>query len=177
MDQALINEAVGVVGPLRPVFVAGAEKYGGSPESKGNETTESAILDADENKDEPTLMEKLGGVPALKATVEEFYKRILGDADLAPFFDDVTMTALKMHQLAFLKIAFSRIPEDLDVPKLIKKKHARLFDKGLNATHFDKVAGHLVAALNHLNVPSDLIDECVSVVAPLRVVFEQGANA
>ena len=161
VEQALIDEAVGVVGPLRPIFVAGAEKYGAS-ETKTQEPTEQKV----------SLMDKLGGISALKAAVEEFYTRILADPDLSFFFKDVTMTALKMHQLAFMKIAFTQIPEDLDVPKLMKEKHAPLFAKGLTAVHFDKVAGHFVATLDNLNVPSDLVNEAVSVIAPLRVVFE-----
>ena len=176
VDQALIDEAAGVVLPLRPVFVAGAEKFGpGSAAAQGTaqEQEEPAVLHAhqDDNK-EPTLMEKLGGVSALKMAVEEFYKRILADPELAIFFEDTSMTALKMHQLAFMKIAFTQIPEDLDVMKLMKEKHAPLMEKGLNTKHFDRVAGHFVATLKFLNISSNLIDECVAIIGPLRVVFE-----
>ena len=82
------------------------------------------------------------------------------------------ISSLKMHQLAFMKIAFTQIPEDLDAIKLMKEKHAPLFTKGLKATHFDRVASHFVDTLQHLNISADLINECVSVIAPLRVVFE-----
>jgi hemoglobin len=38
--------------------------------------------------------------------------------------------------------------------------HAHLMrDKGLNLTHFDAVAGHLVATLKELGVAQELIDE------------------
>lgn len=112
------------------------------------------------------MLDKLGGASALKAVVDEFYERIIADGDLAVFFENTSMEALKMHQMACMKIAFTKIPKHLDVPKLIK------IDKGLNASHFDRVAGHLIASLESLNVPSNLTDECVNVVAPLWSVFE-----
>lgn len=178
IGQELINEAAGVVVPLRGVFVEGAEKHGPSAadgqEVEEEETKEEpAIIHAhQDDSNEPTLMDKLGGAAALKVAVEEFYNRILADGELSFFFEDNSMTALKMHQLEFMKVAFTQIPKDLDVPKLMKEKHERLFAKGLKAIHFDRVAGHFVATLESLNVPSELVDECVSVVAPLRVVFE-----
>ena len=157
VPQGLIDEAVGIVGPLRPIFEEGAKQ-------------------AEEfNKHKPeSLMDRLGGAPAVKAAVAEFYDRILKDDELAPFFKDTDMTALKLHQLKFMQIAFTKIPDDLDVVALMKEKHARLFKDGLNETHFDLVAGHFIGALEHLEVPKDLIDEAVSVIAPLRSVFEQG---
>lgn len=175
VDQILIDEAATVIMSFRPTFLAGAEKYGPSAnvaiDSNLEKNEERPVLHANQDK-EPTLMDKLGGVAALKTAVEEFYKRILSDPELAIFFENTSMTALKMHQLAFMKIAFTQIPDDLDVPKLMKEKHAPLFEKGLNASHFDKVASHFANTLKHLNVASDLVDECVSVIAPLRVVFE-----
>lgn len=175
VEQSLIDEAASVVLPLRPVFVEGAKKFGPASEQKSTteeEEVPALLNEIQETDKEPTLMDKLGGAPALTAAVEEFYKRILADPELAIFFDDSSMTVLKMHQLAFMKVAFSKIPEDLDVMKLIKEKHARLFEKGLNAKHFDKVASHFVGTLKFLNVPSNLIDECVAIIGPLRVVFE-----
>ena len=51
------------------------------------------------NEKEPTLADKLGGVPALKAAVEEFCKRLLEVLELGHFFENYNMTALEMHQL------------------------------------------------------------------------------
>jgi truncated hemoglobin YjbI len=86
------------------------------------------------------------------------------------------MNRLKEHQRGFLTIAFTEIPEGVDVPQIIATKHAALFQDGLNETHFDKVAGHLVETLNELQVRKDYIDEVVAIVAPLRDVFAQGAK-
>ena len=173
VNQELIDEAAGVVLPLRGVFVEGAEKYGEAAKASESQAAHH-VLHAKDPK-EVSLTERLGGIPALKAAVEEFYKRILEDPDLAFFFEDTTMTSLKMHQLAFMQVAFTQIPEDLDVLAMMKEKHENLFAKGLKASHFDKVARHFVGTLESLSVPKELIDECVSVIAPLRVVFEQSA--
>ncbi|GKY99835.1 hypothetical protein MPSEU_000937300 [Mayamaea pseudoterrestris] len=124
-----------------------------------------------------TLFDRLGGLPALRAAVDEFYKRLLADPELFVMFEDVRMPLLKTHQLAFMKVAFSKIPDNLDVPKLIMTKHMRLFlNKGLNETHFDLVAQHLIDTLQHLKIKQHLIDEAIGVIAPLRGVFEQGGK-
>lgn len=54
--------------------------------------------------------------------------------------------------------------------------HSRLFEIGLNETHFDMVAGHLVTSMKELAIPEDLINDVVAVVVPLREVFEDEAK-
>jgi hemoglobin len=123
-----------------------------------------------------TLFTKLGGMEAVKAVVAEMYTRLLADDLTAPFFENTNMAHLKQHQVGFMKIAFTQIPEGLDVPALLIEKHLRLFqEKGLNATHFDRVATHFVGACDHLGVDQELIAEAAEVVGSLRPVFEQGA--
>lgn len=123
-----------------------------------------------------TLADRMGGEGALKAAISGLYKRILADSDLAPFFKGVDMSKQESHQLRFFKVAFGHVPPSMDVPKLILDKHAHLFEMGLNESHFDKVAGHLVASLEELGVARALIDEAVAVIGPLRAVFEQAAS-
>lgn len=124
-----------------------------------------------------TLFVRLGGVAAVRAVVDQFYVRVLGDDKLYHFFEGVNMSHLKLHQLKFLRMAFTEIPKNVNVKSMIIKKHCELFvDKGLNETHFDLVAGHLVDALQHLGVSSDLIAESLAVVAPLRPIFVETAR-
>ncbi|GAX24690.1 hypothetical protein FisN_4Hu248 [Fistulifera solaris] len=166
----LIDEAVAIVVPLRIAFEQGAEMYGGT------RTEEETKDEGPDSLHQGTLLSKLGGSDAIKATVEEMYKRLVDDPETAVFFEEINMAFLKQHQLDFMKIAFTVIPDDLDVPGLLKEKHSSLFKKGLNEKHFDIVAKHFVGAMNHLNVPQELIDEAVSIIGPLRVVFEEGAE-
>jgi hemoglobin len=123
-----------------------------------------------------TLFQKLGGANAVKAVVGELYQRLMFDEATAPFFKNSNMAALKVHQAAFLKIAFTAIPDSLDVPTLMMAKHEHLFKEGLTEHHFDVVAGHFIASCRHLDIDQDLIDEAVSVITSLRVIFEQGAR-
>lgn len=198
----MIDEAAGVILPLRTVFEQGALKYAdkiaAEKEKTNNKeptTTSSAsgessaaatkaesapattVLHAAQQHNEANLHDKLGGVAALKTVVEAFYKRLLEDPELSPFFEDVNMTALKLHQVQFMKIAFSQIPEDMDVAALMRQKHASLFNKGLNEKHFDLVVKHFGATLQAANIEESVVAEAVAVIIPLRVVFEQGAAA
>jgi hemoglobin len=81
-----------------------------------------------------------------------------------------------LHQLKFFQIAFTEIPDDLDVARVILERHMALFQDGLNERHFDMVAGHFIATLQKFKVGQDLIDESVGVIAPLRGIFEQASK-
>lgn len=152
--QKEIDDVVAIVGPLRSVF------------------KDNAGLTESEVKKE-LLLDRLGGGAALKGVVYEFYGRLLEDPFLSPFFAGTDMDKLRDHQYRFMEIAFTSIPKDMDVVAMISEKHQTLFAKGLNATHFDILATHLVATLEHLNVKQELINEVVAVVGPLRVAFEK----
>lgn len=152
VPKSEIEEVVGIVGSLREVFESNAKKVEARKE---------------------VLLDKLGGPSALKGAVYEFYGRLLEDEELAPFFAHTDMNKLREHQYRFMEIAFTAIPEDMDVAKYLSESHARLFEKGLNAKHFDLVAGHLVNTLDHLGVKKDVIDEVVATVGPLRAVFDK----
>ncbi len=110
----------------------------------------------------PTLFERLGGVPAIKAAVDAFYERVLADPQLKPFFADVNMRWLKGRQNAFFIQA-------LGGPQVYKGQHmaAAHADLAIAQEHFGQVAGHLVEALAAVGVPQALIDEVVALVAPL----------
>lgn len=124
-----------------------------------------------------TLLERLGGVDAVRTAIDELYVRLTTDKKLKFFFEGANLSKIKIHQLHVMKLAFTEIPKDVDVQALMLEKHQRLFrEKGLNATHFDFVAKHFVGALEHLGVNQELIDEAVGVIAQLRPVFEQGAK-
>jgi hemoglobin len=124
-----------------------------------------------------TLFQRMGGINAVKAVVDEFYSRIQQDGRVQLFFLAISMAHLKRHQVEFLKIAFSHVPDSLDVHNLLLEKHQRLFSSmGLNETHFDIVANHFYDACCVQDVSQSLIDEAAAIITPLRVVFIQGAQ-
>jgi hemoglobin len=137
--------------------------------------------DANTRKGRPaaneTLFQRMGGINAVKAVVDEFYSRIQQDERVQAFFVAISMAHLKRHQVEFLKIAFSHAPDGLDVHNLLLEKHKRLFaTAGLNETHFDVVVGHFLAACAVHNVSQNLMDEAAAIISPLRVVFAEGAK-
>lgn len=136
------------------------------------------MLDESSQHSQTYLLDRMGGEAALEAVVEEFYVRLIGDPKLKHFFEGVNMRKLKRHQRGFLKVAFTKIPDSIDVPMLLLKKHERLFSEmSLDETHFDLVAAHLIETMQSLGLKQTLIDEAVAIVAPLRSVFEAGATS
>lgn len=109
-----------------------------------------------------SLFELLGGAPAIEATVEEFYRRVMEDALLAPFFKVKRMPHLKQMQVDFFTQALGG-GEVYEGPPM-KEVHARF---NITAEHFGRVAMHLQATLQHLGVENDLVNAVMSAVGPL----------
>ena len=80
---------------------------------------------------------------------------------MKPFFDGVDMARQKNKQKAFLTYAFGGAPNYSG--KNMREAHKRLAEKGMNASHFDAVMGHLGNTLKELNVPNDLIQEAAKI--------------
>ena len=76
--------------------------------------------------------------------MEAFYERVTADKNLENFFEGADIHKLKKHQYRFLRMAFTKVPTLVNVPKL--------FAMGLNETHFDLVVGRLVGALKSSGV-------------------------
>ena len=110
----------------------------------------------------PSLFERLGGVPAIKLAVEQFYERVLADPELAPFFADTNMAWLKARQNAFFIQALGGPP--VYRGRDMRSAHAHL---PIEQRHFERVAGHLADTLRALNVPESLVEEVLLRVAPL----------
>lgn len=75
-----------------------------------------------------------------------------------------------------LGIAFTSVPDNFDVEKLILVRHQHLFDRGLDETYFDHTVELFVETLQELNVDPELIAEAQAVIRPLRKYFEEGAE-
>lgn len=107
-----------------------------------------------------TVFEKIGGAGAVDAAVDIFYRKVLTDPLISDFFDSVDMDRQAAKQKAFITMA-------LGGPNNYTGKDMREAHKNMNLTeaHFNAVAGHLVATLEELGVPQELIDETVTIVA------------
>lgn len=105
---------------------------------------------------EKTLFEKIGGMDAVNAAVDIFYKKVLADDSISHFFSSTDMKAQAGKQKAFLAYAFGA--PMAYTGKKMREAHSHM---SLTDNHFNSVAGHLVATLKDLEVPQDLIDEVV----------------
>jgi hemoglobin len=110
-----------------------------------------------------SIYDTIGGEPAVRAAVDDFYARVLADKQLAPFFAGTDLQRLKAHQRAFIAAAIGG-PE-IFAGRDMASAHAAL---GIGDGDFDAVVGHLVGTLTALDVPEDTIGQIGQELAPLR---------
>src|SRR5215510_14685494 len=89
------------------------------------------------------LFDLLGGATAIGAAAEVFYRKVLADPLLAPYFDDVDMDRQVAKQAAFLTMALGG--PDQYAGRDLRTAHAGL--AGLTDEHVDRVIGHLAQTL------------------------------
>ncbi|MDT8399753.1 MAG: group 1 truncated hemoglobin [Pseudomonadales bacterium] len=106
------------------------------------------------------VYEQIGGAAAVDTAVDIFYRKVLSDPLISHFFDKVDMDRQIAKQKSFLTMAFGG-------PNNYTGKDMRAAHKDMHLTeaHFNAVAGHLVATLEELKVPQNLIDEVMAIVA------------
>ena len=110
-----------------------------------------------------SLFEKVGGEPAVKAVVSDFYKRILEDDLLKPYFEHTDMAAQHKHQELFVTMALGG-PKDYN-GRSMKEAHKGL---GITEEAFNHVATHLSDALLASGVEEADKDTIIGVIASLK---------
>ena len=113
-----------------------------------------------------SIYEQIGGEAAVNAAVDIFYRKVLSDDRISHFFDDVDMERQSAKQKAFLTMAFGG-PNNYS-GKDMRDGHAHLVARGLDDSHVDAVAENLVATLQELNVPANLIEGVVAICESVR---------
>ena len=111
-----------------------------------------------------SIYHQIGGKAAMDAAIEIFYKKVLADARIKAFFEDINMNAQRRKQKAFLSAAFGS-PVKWE-GRDMRRAHANL--PGLNDTHFDAVAENLKATLEELKVKKELVDQIMALAGSLR---------
>ncbi|HLZ68418.1 MAG TPA: group 1 truncated hemoglobin [Dehalococcoidia bacterium] len=110
-----------------------------------------------------SIYDAIGGQPAVLAAVEEFYRRVLADPALAPFFAEIPMQRLKGHQAAFFAMALGG--PDRYKGRSMREAHA---GRDIIDSDFDRVAQHLTDTLESLEVDQETIGQIIGHVALLR---------
>ena len=117
------------------------------------------------------LFERLGGSEGLKQIVEEMYRRVLQDDELAPFFKDVSMDRLHNMQFQFLASA-------LDGPVTyagsdLTAIHSK---RGINAHHFAKFCNHFAEAMEFHGADARDVDVALGRLATYKDKITGDAN-
>ena len=107
---------------------------------------------------EQTLFDKLGGMEAVNAAVDLFYNKVVVDDRISHFFQNIDMANQSGKMKAFLAYAFGA-----PLPYSGKDMRAAHAHMDLTETHFNAVAEQLVATLEELSVPQELIQEVVAI--------------
>lgn len=126
-------------------------------------TTTCSAAPAPAEAEAINLYEAIGGYPAVVAAVDVFYRRVLADPELAPFFPGGVGERHRRYLATFLGEALGS-PRRYRGPD-IAAAHRSL---GIRKTHFALVAAHLDATLDELGVARHLTDRIIAVVATLQ---------
>ena len=113
-----------------------------------------------------SLYDRLGGDAAVNAAVDIFYRKVLGDPFVTPFFEGVDMAKQANKQKAFLTLAFGG-PNSYS-GKDMREGHKHLVKQGLNEAHFEHILVHLRSTLAELGVAEALIQEVAAVAESTR---------
>jgi len=106
---------------------------------------------------QPSLYERLGGEDMISSLIPAFYVRVLGDAELAPFFKDSSLEKLHSMQREFFIMATGG-PVEYSGRSMAHAHHGR----GITKHHFGRFSGHLVETLLDMGVTQEEADEVIS---------------
>ncbi len=115
--------------------------------------------EAPADRPHPSHYERIGGGPAIRTVVDRFYRLVLDDEELRPYFE-VDMARLKRHQAALLTQVLGG-PAGYQGRDL-GKAHAGL---AITGAHYRKVVNYLTGVLWITQVPSDVISDVAGVLA------------
>ena len=102
-----------------------------------------------------SLYERIGGRDGVAEVIDELYRRILGDSELAPFFAHSDVERVRRMQREFFAIVFGEgdvTHSDLSLAQV----HA---NRGITDYHFNGFVQHLLDILRERDASEDDIDE------------------
>lgn len=116
-----------------------------------------------------SLYAKLGGQLSIRKVVDDLYQRVLADADLASYFRHVDMGMLRRHQYELLATVTGGPVQYTGQEMAVA--HA---GRGISATHYDLLMGHLVAAFRTAGADASAISAVQAVLRTFRAEIVAG---
>ena len=112
------------------------------------------------------LYELIGGSHTIRAATESFYRRVLADENLRPFFERTDMGNLTARQSMFISMLLGgRV---VYTGKEMGAAHAQAREQGLNDAHFDAFLKHFRAALDEVGVKADRAEKVMKLLENKR---------
>ncbi|SCA55962.1 putative Group 1 truncated hemoglobin GlbN [Candidatus Terasakiella magnetica] len=113
-----------------------------------------------------SLYIRLGGEPAMEALAEFLYERIALDEDLNRFFKNMDFAAQQQKQVDFLSDIFGgpKLDHELD----LRAVHRPLVARGMNESHFNKVAEHVIDILREMHTEESDITAAIEKIATFK---------
>lgn len=112
------------------------------------------------------LYEKIGGRSVINAAVDLFYKKVLADETLRPFFDGVDMGHLHARQSMFMSMLVGG--EMVYTGRDVRMAHAGARASGMNDAHFDALLKHFRQALEEIGIAAQTVSEVMALVEATR---------
>ncbi|RUL88610.1 group I truncated hemoglobin [Tautonia sociabilis] len=107
-------------------------------------------------RDEATLYDRIGGEATVARVIDDFYRRVLDDPELEPFFRHASMESLRRMQREFFGAA-------LDGPQRysgLALSHAHQ-DRGITVHHFNRFTQHLLQTLRDVGLEQAEVTEVI----------------
>jgi len=112
------------------------------------------------------LFDLIGGQRTVSAATEAFYRRVLADDTLRPFFATTDMAQLLARQRMFLSMLLGG--KTVYTGQDIAAAHAHARGQGLNDGHFDRFLKHFRESLSEAGVEPDKINRVTKVLESRR---------
>ena len=114
------------------------------------------------------LYEAVGGRATLNRAIDVFYKKVLEDDELRPFFKRVDIAHLRSRQVMFVSMLLGG---RVYTGKSLDEAHALSRDHGLNGTHFDLFLKYFRAALEEVGVKAENAEKLASLLERKRAAI------
>jgi hemoglobin len=112
------------------------------------------------------LYELIGGRRTVWAATEAFYRRVLDDDALRPFFLTSDMAQLRARQSMFISMLLGG--KIVYTGRGIAEAHEKARGEGLNDGHFDRFLKHFRDALEEVGVQADKVEKAAKLLESKR---------
>ena len=111
--------------------------------------------------------ERVGGEAAVKAVLDRFYEGVLGEPQLAGFFESVAVDDIKPHMAEVLKVVLGGpgARTDIDLADYLTGAHSGL---GVSESDYELTGQVLMDTLKEFAVPDDIQETIAGVLATVQ---------